>query len=466
MYSSVLMSASSIRINLIASTSDVVRNKFAQHLTPPEVASLAASMFNFGNRRIKCLDLGGGTGMLSSAIIDKFGNQIVELDNIELDKKLASIYEKEIRKFANGKTVLGDVITDTSLGKKRYDAVILNPPYKKMSAKDYRQALLPANSPNLYTAFIMIGIKYLEDNGQLVAIIPRSWMNGEYFIPFRKYLLSKCSLDFMHIYGSRSEVFSDTNVLQETMIIRITKSKKQSQYISVGKSNVKGDESQFEEFPSCSLISESDKIIRIAPQVKCAVADTIEHVGICPSTGKIVDFRSREYITFDKPKNCDAVPLIYVGNFVNGVLHHPLSFKKGQWFALNDDWARKQLCPPGAYVIVKRFSSKEEKRRVVAYPLIIKKSVALENHSTFLHQGKPRSIVPLRSADLAYGLSIWLNSTFIDEWFRDVSGSTQVNASDIRKMPCLQLIKLEDIGKSWHSGMTQNEIDKVCRREI
>ena len=66
------------------------------------------------------------------------------------------------------------------------------------------------------------------------------------------------------------------------------------------------------------------------------------------------------------------------------------------------------------------------------------------------------------SKELAQGLTIWLNTTFIDAWFRDVSGSTQVNAKDIKSMPCPLLENLEAIGKLWHPNMNQDEIDNIC----
>ncbi len=456
------------RIRVIEETPEVNRKKFAQHLTPPEVAMLAVSMFSDSKTDIKCLDLGGGTGILSIAVLERFGRQVKELDTIEIDSSLAAIYDKETRKRVKGKTIIGDALTDSILKEKKYNRVILNPPYRKMAANDYRQALLPVRSPNLYSAFVMAAIEHLSEDGELVAIIPRSWMNGEYFIPFRHYVIGECSIDAIHVYGSREEVFSDTSVLQETIIIRLSKRMKgQTPTIRVSHSAGKGDTVNKNNYPANSLIIGENKIVRVVPQDQNTLAaHTIEEVGLCPSTGKVVDFRSRNYIYEEAPSEKNAVPLIYVSNFPKGKLEHPLSFGKGQWFALDDDWAKKQVCEPGAYVLVKRFSAKEEPRRVVAYPLVIDEPVALENHTTFLHQGTSHKVIPLRSDSLAYGLTIWLNSTFIDKWFRGVSGSTQVNAGDIKIMPCPQLTELETLGESWHVDMTQDEIDQICMRGL
>ena len=68
----------------------------------------------------------------------------------------------------------------------------------------------------------------------------------------------------------------------------------------------------------------------------------------------------------------------------------------------------------------------------------------------------------LTCMELAQGLALWLNSTFIDKWFRDVSGSTQVNAGDIKAMPCPSLSDLERIGVYWRADLTQEMIDAIC----
>jgi len=459
--SEVFERATRTRIKAIADTPEAKRRALAQHLTPPEVATLAVSLFSDAKMGLRCLDLGGGTGILSVALLERYGTQIERLDTIEIDPTLARIYDEEVRGHAGGKTVVGDALLVDADEDAVYDRVILNPPYKKMASDDSRQGHLPAHSANLYSAFIMRGIDHLADGGELVAIVPRSWTNGDYFAPFRRYALSECSLDALHVYGSRNEIFADTNVLQETMIVRLSK-RRQACTIRVSESVVKDAKPIVMEYATRDLIVGDDLVVRTSPEESTSLSGTVESVGLCPSTGKVVDFRSRSYITQEKPSERPAVPLIYVGNFPQGQLKHPLSFGKGQWFCLDDDWAVKQVCEPGAYVLVKRFSAKEERRRVVAYPLVVSDPVALENHSSFLHQGRPRKVVPLRSSNLAYGLSLWLNSTFIDEWFRGVSGSTQVNAGDIKKMPCPSLDELENLGREWSAGMEQEAIDEAC----
>ena len=113
-------------------------------------------------------------------------------------------------------------------------------------------------------------------------------------------------------------------------------------------------------------------------------------------------------------------------------------------------------------MIVKRFSSKEEARRVKVHVLNLGEPQALENHLNYVHAGTARQTIPL-SPTLAQGLAIWLSSSKIDTWFRARSGSTQVNASDLNAMPTPEKDRLVELGKHWASGLSQEEIDALCR---
>ena len=104
---------------------------------------------------------------------------------------------------------------------------------------------------------------------------------------------------------------------------------------------------------------------------------------------------------------------------------------QGQGFVATPQTGR-MLFPNGHYVLIKRFTAKEEKRRVVACvydPVNGYDFVAFENHVNVIH----RDHAPLRRSE-AVGLADFLNSDLVDTYFRMFSGSTQVNATDLRRL--------------------------------
>ncbi|MBI5439388.1 MAG: hypothetical protein HY936_10685 [Nitrosomonadales bacterium] len=102
--------------------------------------------------------------------------------------------------------------------------------------------------------------------------------------------------------------------------------------------------------------------------------------------------------------------------------------------------------PRGHYVLVKRFTAKEERRRLVAYHLPHKAldatHIGFENHWNVFHIGKHGM-----DEDIAKGLATFLNSTILDEHFRVFSGHTQVNATDLRNMRYPSREQLRKLGQ-------------------
>ena len=455
------MAAEATRQKVIRSTDENIRQQYEQYLTPRETAFLAVSMFSdINSEPIKCLDLGAGTGILSTALFERYG-KAVDVFAVELDEVLAKICDKELSSHG----VPHQVFVDDAITKSfntQFDRVILNPPYKKMATTDSRQNLLPVSCPNLYAAFIMKAVQVLRPNGECVAIVPRSWTNGEYFSSFRNWLYQRVSIDWIHVYGSRTDIFSDTNVLQETVLLKLSK-KAQAPVIRITESVGKNTAITLNEYPDKDVICgfSGKKIVQIKP-VKLSKHKNLFPLrifGLLASTGKVVDFRSRDKTMLESGK--DRLPLIYPCNFTKTGFCHPVQTEKKQWFWCRDEKDKNLLLGPGNYVIVKRFSSKEEKKRVKAYAFNTSVPVALENHLNFIHAGNPRNAVPL-TIDLAKGLSIWLNSTVVDEWFRSISGSTQVNASDLNRLPTPCLNDLKKISVFWKSDLSQEEIDRIC----
>ena len=120
----------------------------------------------------------------------------------------------------------------------------------------------------------------------------------------------------------------------------------------------------------------------------------------------------------------------------------------------------------GWYVVTRRFSSKEEKRRIVAAlhtpDHVPGAKVGFENHLNVFHQNKA-GLEPV----IAKGLALYLNSTLLDLYFRQFSGHTQVNATDLRAphYPNREtLIHLgEQIVGAWPA---QEEVDHLLEMEI
>jgi adenine-specific DNA-methyltransferase len=129
-------------------------------------------------------------------------------------------------------------------------------------------------------------------------------------------------------------------------------------------------------------------------------------------------------------------------------------------------------------VLLKRFSSKEERRRLVAGIVETRDSyspfLGLENHLNYIC--RPNGEL---SKNEALGLAAFFNSGVIDRYFRALSGNTQVNAAEIRAMPMPPLEALRNVGKALADnneksgpvvertigdilGLSKNLINKLC----
>jgi hypothetical protein len=351
----------------------------------------------------------------------------------------------------------------------RFTHAILNPPYRKISSASRHRHLLRSvgiETVNLYTAFIALAVALMKPGGEVVAIIPRSFCNGLYYQPFRRWLFERAALTHIHLFESRTSAFSDDKVLQENVIIKL-RCGAQRQSIVVSSSTdatfsninqravatseviIPGDDARFVHIPSSQ------------PQAVASLpmgTHTLAQLGLGVATGPVVDFRLKEHLCFEP--TATTAPLLYATHFSSGELQWPKSGKKPNAIELNDA-TRKWLMPAGYYTVVKRFSSKEERRRIVASVVTPDKlpvtEYGFENHLNVFHANK-RGLC----AEVAYGLATYLNSTDADDWFRLFSGHTQVNATDLRRMryPSTELLMMLGRWMIDRGVPTQADIDE------
>lgn len=449
-----------------------------------------AGLFPAANGNCRLLDAGAGIGSLSAAFLEKWNSggfhfHHVELDAFEIDDALLPHLARTLTKFSNNAAFVSTIRKDDfihtasnwlsgslfAIPLPRYTHVILNPPYKKInSASAHRLALrrVGIETVNLYSAFVALGVALATQGGQIVAIIPRSFCNGPYYRPFRDFILERTAIRHMHLFGSRSKAFKDDEVLQENIIIRLERGGQQGSVTVSTSTDDTFSDLAIHEYPFDRIVlpdgperfihvptSPEKNAIELSPAIHYTLAD----LGLKVSTGPIVDFRLKEYLR-DMPE-AGSVPLLYPGHFIDSRATWPIvGLKKPNAIQRNSD-TEKWLYPNGFYCVVRRFSSKEEKRRIMASvvdPSTFDNAPVLgfENHLNLFHENKrglPKA--------LAHGLAMFLNTTAVDENFRRFNGHTQVNATDLKMMKYPSRDALIKLGEwAMHRGeLTQAMID-------
>ena len=475
------------RMTHAAKTSVNHKELFGQYFTPYPIAKFMSSLFPATDKKIKLLDPGAGIGTLSCSFMERIADEKwntpdIHVSAYDIDEDVHDALSKNIAssisalKKSDYEIFSEDFLEKTSFEytwkiNETYTHVIMNPPYKKIltNSKERKSArAFGLETVNLYSAFMGAAISLTEEKGYIVAIVPRSFCNGVYYKPFREFILKNCAIKHIHLFESRDKAFKDEAVLQENIIIMLQKNAEQGKVkISYCKDDSFVGLSEFD-IPFNQILHENDseKYFNIPTKQQIGnenltVFSNLKDLGIKVSTGPIVDFRMKNLLLKDYTEK--SVPLIYSVHLKNHRLSWPQESKKPNAI-LESAEVNKQFFPKGFYVLVKRFSTKEETKRVVASLVtpadFVKENIAFENHLNIFHVNKSGL-----SENIAYGLICWLNSTYIDEKFRLFSGHTQVNATDLRNLPYPKIEDLEEIGKQLKSEKEWSQIifDKISK---
>jgi adenine-specific DNA-methyltransferase len=284
-----------------------------------------------------------------------------------------------------------------------FDVIVMNPPYRKIHTRSPERELcrrIGLETSNLYTAFLAVAADLLRPGGELVAIVPRSFANGTYFMPFRQRFNAGMAFQQVHVYESRSRAFADDAVLQENVIFRAAKTTQRPDTVAITSSTGPedhdpthrdvlydelirpGDEAQVIHIVADAA---NQRVAQRIASLPCSLAE----LNIKVSTGRVVDFRATEFLRAEA--SADTVPLIYPGHLRHGRVVWPMSSGKKPNALLRTSESADLMVPEGLYVLTKRFSSKEERRRIVAAlydPADVNPGpVGFENHLNYYHAG-------------------------------------------------------------------------------
>lgn len=462
-----------------------------QFFTPVPIARLMANMAKVNGKVISILDPGCGTGVLTAALVEKLVVACPELESISvtayetdptvlpfaeatfqylqnwlLDKGISFTYKVLDQDFVLANAAVLNANETATLFQKMvyngpfYDLVITNPPYFKLNKEDHRVAAaarLVSGHPNIYALFLGIAAHLLKQGGEMISITPRSFASGQYFKAFRHDFFQTVRLKAVHLFQSRKDTFGKDSVLQETVVLKVCRQRaSEEDHISLSSSFGLRDleNPDTKSLPVSELLNlhSSEKILylpvsadeeRILGLVG-SWKNTLRDFHIQISTGPVVAFRAEAFIhqTYTNG-SVQLVPLIWMHHVGKMNFEWPKAFKEKGQYIRSEPASRSLLLPNKDYILLRRFSTKDDKSRLIAAPYFAREcdvdGIGIENKVNYLYRkgGKLET-------DELVGLSALLNSRLFNDYFQMFNGNVNVSATELREMkfPPLEDIKI------------------------
>ena len=481
-------------LSYLNTVSRTERKKIGQFFTPASIAEYMSGLSrNFCNA-VSILDPGAGSGILSAAIIDVLiakGIKKIFLDAYENNSDILFLLKDNLNIVQqtaqdNGVEMHFNIIEKNFITEnqfawtglipnQKYDIVIANPPYKKIGKDDVEACIMRDivyGQPNLYFLFMAMGTQLLKRGGECIYIVPRSFSSGLYFTAFREYFLNAVQITNLHLFTSREAVGgSKDSILQETIILRAVKDIKRPNFIEITESSdecchisnqyvvpystcIKNDDNSFFFFPT----SDEDALVLDFVNQWSA---SLPELGYRMKTGIVVDFRETPWMRTDSSEA--VIPLLWAYNFYENRVRFPVEVDGKPQYLYNVQETNRLKMKKGNYLLLKRFTSKEERKRLQCALLFEEDfssydAISTENHLNYITKLNGRM-----DREELYGLFAVLNSSYMDKYFRILNGSTQVNANEINAMPFPVQNDLVQIGRMAmrSSALTVADCDEI-----
>jgi adenine-specific DNA-methyltransferase len=483
-----------------------------QFFTPTAIAHFMAGLAKRTQDKLKILDPGCGTAILSSALIGTLANGNDKLKEIELvvyetDENILP-YTQAVLDYL-GKWLKKNKINfkvtleanDFVLENKEcfeqsatlffdpkvafYDIVISNPPYFKIPKEDKRAIAAKSivwGQPNIYSIFMMVAAKLLKNNGELIFITPRSFASGNYFRAFREAFFQEIEIEQIHLFDSRRDTFDREEVLQETLILKGKKQRLNGDLPSIIVTHSHGVKdiedftekvykiSELVDFSSKEKIlhlptnETEDKVIKLFK----SWSGSLNQYDIQISTGPVVSFRATQYLHEEFSNGTIFLaPLYQLINTAKMQFEWPVSKKNKPQYIEVCEPTKSLLLPNKNYIFLRRFSAKDDKSRLVATPYFVDitqaEFIGVENHLNYIYRPKGNL-----DRNEILGLSALLNSNLFDTYFRTFNGNINVSATELREMPLPPLEDLKQIGNQviLQNNFSQSKVDEIVNNHF
>ncbi len=214
------------------------RNRLGQFATPPqlalEIARFALKLFST-EEKVSFLDPAFGTGSFLSALLQVFGTErIKRLVGFEIDRHYA---DRAARLWRDSKLELHTADFTKALPptrRDRFNLIICNPPYVRhhhlpASDKSRLHGLARSTSgaslsglTGLYCYFLLLSDVWASEGSVCVWLMPSEFMDVNYGVPLKEYLLTRVTLLQIHRFASEEVQFGDALVSSAVVCFRKT----------------------------------------------------------------------------------------------------------------------------------------------------------------------------------------------------------------------------------------------------
>ena len=207
----------------------------------------------------------------------------------------------------------------------------------------------------------------------------------------------------MHVFESRKAAFNEADVLQENVIIHAAKTRIKPQTVTIFTSGGKSEDMvayhenlRYEKIvlpddvhSGSFTLSKTALMTRFNNSLQ-SLPTRLDHMGLSASTGRVVDFRAADLLLESASKLTRLLHWLYPQHLQQSRIQWPNPKAKFNALTISEDH-RDLFVPNYQKVLIKRFTAKEEKRRVVAAVHFKGDTrtelLGIENHLNYVHHG-------------------------------------------------------------------------------
>ena len=445
-----------------------------------DTARLMANMLNIPSDKtaFTVLDPGAGTGILSAAAVEEICKRAPSCkqifltcyetcedfipmleDNLErIRKKCRHDYDVKLYVTVYSENYITDAknhytVTFFDTVEDKYDIIIANPP-TELCEKGSLEAESAGGVTQLKISaaylFLRMAASHLEEDGQLVIVLPTTYATASALAPLRSDIAKKLSVRRIHLFVGKQKNAKRAIPLKKNFII-LYKNADAPLNVSISTSTDSGKSItllpelayDFIVDPKTGTLTlpksiEDTKIVRYISDFP----ETLESLGLRMHTGLIVDSKCKGLLFTDPIQG--TVPILRPAAMTGGTVTFPRPIKHQYIAAVNGSLIQKNK----NLVIIKRIPAKSDERFVnssiyLASQLPAYKYISTHNKINYIDTADKNGEMCAR---LAFGLFAILNSTIYDRFISIVSKSKQINSKEMKKLPLPPRNIIENIG--------------------